>query len=382
MPRPRLRPGEYGNIAARREDGGWTASAYYRRWDGQVHRARATGASKGAAVSAVKDRIAQRLGNVTGLGLSPDSTVAELAALHLAAEQARALAPNTIREIRNVIGLHIVPRLGALTLRECTAPFVDAAVTGLAAEKPPQAKKMRWVLSAMFKRAVRLGAVTASPVVAVQAVRVEHPPPRALSLADLAAVRATVRAQPQPRTNRRAGASPADLLEYLITTGCRAAEPLGLHWEDVHLEDSIPWVFVHRQVVRVEGEGLRITPTKEQDKRALPLPPFAVAMLARLRAEAAGPLVFPSRDGGQRDPRSMRRIWDKALEGTEWEWVTLKVLRKTVATYLDEVEGSARAAAQLGHADDRVTRKHYIEAKVVPLELGRIVDLGETGPRP
>jgi integrase len=380
MPRPRLRPGEHGNIAARRDGTGWTASAYYRRADGQVRRASATGRSKSEAQSGVRAKVAQKVGDLAGLGLTAESTVAELAALHLTAEEARRppLAPNTIREIRNTIGLHINPRLGALTLRECTAPFVDAAVTALAAEHPPQAKKMRWVLSSMFKRAVRLGAVTASPVVAVQAVRVEHPPPRALTLEDLAAVRAAVRAQPVPRTNRRAGASAADLLEYLIATGCRAAEPLGLHWEDVHLDASIPWVHVHRQVVRVEGEGLRITPTKEQDRRALPLPPFAVAMLARLRAEATGALVFPNRDGGPRDPRAMRRIWDKALEGTEWEWVTLKVLRKTVATYLSEVEGSVRAAAQLGHADDRVTRAHYIEAKVVPLELGRIVDLGET----
>ena len=380
MPRPRLRPGEYGNIAARREDGGWTASAYYRRWDGQVHRAKATGPSKGAAVSGVKDKIAQRLGSISGMGLSPDSTVAELAQMHYEAEasrRTRPLAANSLREIRNVIDLHLVPRLGGLTLRECTAPFIEAALQDLAAEKAPQAKKMRWVLSMMFKRAVRLGALAASPVVSVSAVAVETPAPKALTLEDLARVRAVVRAQPKPRTNRRKGAATADVLEFLVATGCRAAEALGLYWEDVHLEDSIPWVYIHRQVVRVEGEGLRRTPTKEQDKLALPLPPFAVAMLARLRAEAAGPLVFPSATGGMRDPKNMRTIWNRALEGSEWEWVTQKVLRKTVATYLGEVEGSARAAAQLGHSDDRVTRAHYIEAKIRPLELGRLSDLGE-----
>ena len=382
MPRPRLRPGEYGNIAARRDAGGWVASAYYRRMDGLVKRATTTGPTKGAATHALRERLAQRLGDLATSGLTADSTVAELAAVHLAAQEARRppLAPNTIREIRNSIALHIGPRLGGLTLRECTAPIVDAAVQELAAVKAPQARKMRWVLSMMFKRAVRLGALASSPVVAVEAVHVEHPEPKALTLEDLAQVRAAVRSQPAPRTNRRAGAQAADLLEYLIATGCRAAEPLGLHWEDVHLDAPIPWVFVHRQVVRVEGEGLRVTPTKEQDRRALPLAPFAVAMLERLRAEASGPLVFPNRDGGLRDPRAMRRIWDKALEGTGWEWVTLKVLRKTVATYLAEAEGAARAAAQLGHADDAVTRKHYIEAKVVPLELGRLADLGESDP--
>jgi integrase len=356
------------------------ADARYRRHDGQVRRAFANGRTKSEALSRLRENLSRKVGETASLGLTPDSTVAELAAAHLRAQEERRppLAPNTLREVRNVIDLHIVPRLGSLTLRECTAPIVDHAVTSLAKVKAPQAKKMRWVLSMMFKRAVRLGALTASPVTGVEAVRVETAKPKALSLDELMAVRAVIRAQPAPRTNRRSGAAAADVLEFLVATGCRPGEALGLAWEDVHLDATVPWVFVHRQVVRVDGEGLRRTPTKEQDTRALPLAPFAVAMLTRLRAGAPdGFLVFPSATGGMRDPRNMRTIWNRALAGSEWEWVTQKVLRKTVATYLDGAEGAATAAQWLGHADDRVTRAHYIEQRVRVLELGSIADLGE-----
>lgn len=55
--------------------------------------------------------------------------------------------------------------------------------------------------------------------------------------------------------------------------------------------------------------------------------------------------------------------------------MTPRSFRKTVATELDRVDGPERAASQLGHPDNRVTRKHYIQPLVVVPEsetLGRL----------
>jgi integrase len=354
------------------------SSARFRRHDGRMQRAWARGSSRSVAEAALRAKIRERLGDVDG-ELSADSTIEALAKRWLASKESQKtpLAPRTLESLRHAVDSLVVPLLGSLTIRECTAPRIERTVLALlSSDAPSNAGRLRWALSGMFSMAVRLGAAEASPVPHTSKYVPEKPRPRALSLEDLVEVRAVVRSQPEPRTNRRSGASAADVLEFLVGTGCRPSEALGLHWEDVHLDASIPWVRIHRQVIRIKGAGLTLTPTKEHDVRLLALPGFAVAMLARLRAEATGALVFPNRDGGPRDPRAMRRIWDRALAGTEWEWVTQKVLRKTVATYLSEVEGSVRAAAQLGHADDRVTRAHYIAQSSAPLAIGAMESLG------
>jgi integrase len=373
-----MRPGDYGTINTKRVGAGvFESSARYRRHDGSMQRAWAQGPSRSAAESNLKARIRERLGDIEG-ELSADSTVAELAKRWLASRESQRtpLAPRTLESLRHAVDGLVVPLLGSLTVRECNAPRIERTVLALlASDAPSNAGRLRWALSGMFSMAVRLGAVEASPVPHTSKYVPEKPRPKALTLEDLVAVRAVVRSQPEPRTNRRAGASAADVLEFLVATGCRASEALGLQWEDVHLEDSIPWVRIHRQVVRVKGAGLVLTPTKEHDVRMLALPSFAVEMLRRIGPAAAG-TVFPSATGGLRDPRNMRGIWDRALAGTEWEWVTQKVIRKTVATYLADALGSKAAAEQLGHADDRVTRAHYIEARRTPLSIEAMAGLG------
>lgn len=72
-------------------------------------------------------------------------------------------------------------------------------------------------------------------------------------------------------------------------------------------------------------------------------------------------MVFPSDAGTLYDPNSFGKTWRRALAGSEFEWVTPKVLRKTVATMLAKQLGSGAAAKQLGHTSDAVTLAHYIQ---------------------
>ena len=57
---------------------------------------------------------------------------------------------------------------------------------------------------------------------------------------------------------------------------------------------------------------------------------------------------------------SARNWLVRAVRGSELEWVTWHVLRKTTATFLDERLGLAEASAQLGHASEAQTLSAYV----------------------
>lgn len=69
------------------------------------------------------------------------------------------------------------------------------------------------------------------------------------------------------------------------------------------------------------------------------------------------PQTFASRTGTFVQPDNMRRSLRSALQGqADLKWVSPHVLRKTVATVLSGQGLVAEAAAQLGHADESITK--------------------------
>ncbi|MFD0362831.1 hypothetical protein ACFQZZ_15410 [Nocardia sp. GCM10030253] len=74
-------------------------------------------------------------------------------------------------------------------------------------------------------------------------------------------------------------------------------------------------------------------------------------------------------------PWWFNRLWRQAL-GEKFAWVTPKTFRKTVASLIADQYGPQAAARQLGHANDSVTKRHYIdqptEAPDFTAALGRL----------
>ena len=67
--------------------------------------------------------------------------------------------------------------------------------------------------------------------------------------------------------------------------------------------------------------------------------------------------VFPSVDGGFRDPANVRRELREARGKDALAWITSHTFRKTAATILDEAALSARLVAdQLGHSRPSMTQ--------------------------
>jgi integrase len=367
--------GDYGNISySRSEAGEWVALARFRDVDGVTRRVSAQGSSKSGAGAALKLKFKERASSGE---LSAESRVTELAEKYWSAKQGDNLAPNTLYNMRRALDNHVIPRLGKLRVREATPQRLDKVIRDITQENGPgTAQVVRSALSGMFSSAVRWGAAVSNPVGFTGVPKLESKAIRALTVSELWLMRQhavkvlSVRNATGPSRRQ----TPLDIMDLLLATGCRAGESIGLAWEDVHLDDPVPWVEIRQQVQSVRGKGAILTATKEHDIRRLRLPQFAVDMLTRRKAVATGPMVFPSTKGGLIYPQSIGASWRAMFKGSEWAWVTQKTLRKTVATLVDAEHGSVMASRQLGHASDAVTRAHYIAQNVTPLDVGPILE--------
>lgn len=153
-----------------------------------------------------------------------------------------------------------------------------------------------------------------------------------------------------------------ELARFMVATGVRLGEALGVTWADLDL--SAGSVAVQRTIVRVTGKGLVAKRVKSRaSERALLLPPWCVELLKarRVRRGAFEGPVFPDSRGGWRDRSNVGAAFRRVRGGSEFEWVKTHTYRKTVATLLDESGASARMIAdQLGHSRVSMTQDVYL----------------------
>jgi integrase len=71
--------------------------------------------------------------------------------------------------------------------------------------------------------------------------------------------------------------------------------------------------------------------------------------------------VFPDSLGGWRDPSNVRRVWREVRDELEMDGLVSHMLRKTVASFLDDSLVSVRRISdQLGHSNIRMTQDRYL----------------------
>ena len=169
MGRPRLRAGAHGTIKTRKLPGTkvWESSTYVRDPDGQRRRVRRTAGSRGAAEQELQDALGQRAG--MGADLSGDTTLTQVAQRWRRSFEEMVdtgeRAPNSLRTYISVLESHVLPGVGALTVREATVSRLDAFI--IATRKHHGAsvtKTTRTVLNGIMGYAVRHGAADANPV--------------------------------------------------------------------------------------------------------------------------------------------------------------------------------------------------------------------------
>lgn len=379
--------GTWGKITrAEVAPGRWRARAKYRDYDGRtrpVERYGATGAAaERALVTALRDRA--RPGG-QGVDITPDTTLGDLATMWIAKRRAEGITPQTITNYQGTIRVHIVPALGSVRIREATVGVLDKFLRAVPGDT--SATHSRIILSGMMRLAAQHDAIEHNPIPSTTIRKVARKPPRALTAAQLQALRARVVAWAGGNTlGPPRGMDIVELFDVLAGTGLRIGEALAIRWEDVVWpEGDRPGTL---QVTgTISGARRQPFPKTHASARTVLLPDFAVAALRRQQAKdrpSAEGVVFPSRVGSTRTThnvrshiRAARRYIEAEAPGAdpaEFEWVTPHVFRKTVATIIEAAVDMETAAGQLGHASPDVTRAHYVQRAAQAADVRHILD--------
>jgi integrase len=128
----------------------------------------------------------------------------------------------------------------------------------------------------------------------------------------------------------------ADLIDpitLLAATGLRRSELLALRWEDYDETDAT--ITVSGKIASIEGEGLKRLQSGKTDssERVVPLPGFAIAMLAERRGRpflGQQAMMFPSSAGTWRDSDNFDKQWRRVRDDLGVPEVTSHSFRKSV----------------------------------------------------
>ncbi|HEY0575521.1 MAG TPA: site-specific integrase, partial [Pseudonocardia sp.] len=169
-----------------------------------------------------------------------------------------------------------------------------------------------------------------------------------------------------------------DLSLMMLATGCRIGECLAIGWTEVDLTEAS--VDVCWRLVRRTGVGLlRLSSTKSGRKgeRLIPLPSWAMTMLKRRRLAIGSDVeaVFPDSLGGWRDPSNVRKVWRQVRDELDMDGLVSHLLRKTVATFLDDSHVSTRKISdQLGHSNIRMTQDRYLGRRLTDRQTADVLE--------
>ncbi len=355
--------GEHGEVSVVQEGRGYVGYVRYREFSGRMRRLKRRGPSKAAATRAVLQALTQVLGHEGDDVFSARSTLAEAAdawlVMFAALVERGTRSPSTLDEYRHVVRRVVVPGVGALRLGELTTPRLDRFVQAVLSDRGyATAKLTRSVLSGMCGWLVRRGALPVNPVRDLTSLELDRDrTARALSAVEVRSWLALLDADPYAIRHDL-----PELARFMLGTGLRLGEALGVTWADVDL--SAATVAVRRTIVRLQGKGLVAKRTKSRaSERGLILPQWCVELLRsrRVRLNGFDGPVFPDSRGGWRDRSNVGKAFRRVREGSDFDWVRTHTYRKTVATLLDQGGSSARMIAdQLGHSRVSMTQDVYL----------------------
>ena len=377
MSRPPLPVGTWGRITRTRLGADrWRARAKFRDHDGVTRTVERIGPTGAAAERALVTHLRDRSRPPGGAELTAATTVGDLAAVWLGTLDDGRRAPQTVEKYTSAVHRFVVPALGGIRIGEVSVGRIERFLGVV--ESDAAARWCRVALTGMFSLAARHDAVAHNPVRDTSTRQRPASEVRALTLEEVAALRANITGWAGGNTmGPPRGDDLPELVDFILGTGLRIGEALAVRWADVALGADVPTATVSGTVAYVGGRFIRQPTTKTSaGHRTVVLPGFVVAALRRQRERelpAEDGLVFPSARGGVRSPHNVRRQF-RAARGVGFEWVTPHVLRKTTATVVERSVGIDAAAAQLGHTGSRVTAAHYVQRAATAPDVRTALD--------
>ena len=187
--RPRAVIGTYGTVGIRPSGRGYVATARYRDVDGRLRPATASGASRSAAQTRLKERLLNRLGYGSRGMLALTSSFRDLVALWLADLERQDLVEGTKVNYRDNLRLLIMPAFEHFTLGEITTGRVEWFLGSEAVVSYSRAMHSRTMLNLLFGFALRYDAIARNPVDGNSPLKKSKVSPQALTLEQIAAIR-------------------------------------------------------------------------------------------------------------------------------------------------------------------------------------------------
>ena len=287
----------------------------------------------------------------------------------------RHLRPSTMVTDREVLENHVLPTLGKLRLVDLRPVHIRGLMEGRRAEGKSSrtCNKIREVMRKVLN-----------------AVNREYPGYLPFNAAELVdpmpqiAVRDQVILDPEQvhlLVARAREHRDGPFWVFVLATGARQGEGLGLCWEDVDLEDGK--VFIRRELQYLKGAWHVLPPKTRKSERPIPLANAAREALERQRALQAelrlragptwsrdfGNLVFATELGGPLDPSNLRRrLYQAERELGLPQLGPHQLGRHGCASFMaDQNVPPAVAMAILGHANISTTIDIY--TKVLPRSM-------------
>lgn len=288
--------------------------------------------------------------------------------------------PQTVNHYQQNLHYLILPGIGDMTIGEITVGALDRFLKTLARTRPAGANRCKSTLLQMFSMAVRHGAIPANPVRDVGRLPQPRKVVQAMTSDEIEKVRQALQ---RWRTTKACGpkksSATTDIFDLLLATGCRIGEACALRWQDIDLNTGT--LTVNGTLVFLRGTGWERQqfPKTVAGRRTIFLPPFGLVMLRRRRAEVrhrADDPVFASRVGTWLQPDNVRRSLRCALkQQTDLKWVSPHTFRKTVATVLSGQGLIVEAAAQLGHVDESITKRFYVQKTSLAPDVSQALEV-------
>lgn len=272
-------------------------------------------------------------GEASGFNADPNQSVADYLTAWLAAK-ALVLKPTTMARYRDYVHNDLAPAFGTLKLDELGHRHIAAFATGELAADRGQTTLYRCLatLSSALGDAYRQHRLPHNPA-SPPALHRPPSPERRIWTAD-EAVRFLQHCH-------HADPDMADLFEFLIGTGMRKGEALGLHWHDVHLPEHV--LYVRCTLSAIDNNRLVLTSPKTRSSRGWVAISHRVATALQHRSQSrthsrgdpsdrfAG-LVFCRPDGQPLRPQGVLDRLRKLSDAAGVPRITVHDLRHLAAT--------------------------------------------------
>lgn len=334
-----------GAVYQRASDGRWIYSVDLGWIDGKRTRKTVSARTRSALTPKIK-----ALNKELEAGIRSDGSMTVEAWLnhwhkHIAPVTAR--KQRTLDGYRSYLDTWLIPHLGRHRLDRLNADHIRGLWTAMDGKSYGTQRQARAILVRALSVAVDESKILRNPA----AVRTAAPTPGErgshgkLTMDEAVAVLRIIRER-EDRARWYAA----------LLLGMRQGEALGLPWSNVDLERG--YIHVTQSQTRIAGKGLTVGPVKSKaSRRSIPM--YAIPGVWQAMRDIPGPrtgLVW-----GPLDNKRDWRIWQDILAAAGLPGRPLHAARATTASLLDHFGVSSTISGEiLGHADSKVTERHYI----------------------